>query len=200
MIGVPIVRYALLRVRRRIALADDAAGLGLEQLAGPDFVDVVGGVEAFLRETAPGAVDGVQLVGERVEDTARMLRARWRLGEWPNEDLPAEMDLLAVLDDEAARAVFRDFLADAAHVRGNLEPSWYPALAAIAPVPRDDAVFRSLDERDAAALGTQGRLSPPAVAYAPYKPTEEKSSSWIHGPPVIMQLRWEVPWAVAEES
>jgi len=194
-------------------LADDvaavaAAGLGLEQLAGPDFIDVVGGVEAFLRETAPG-VDGL-LVGEHVEETARMLRARWQLGEWPNEDLPADMDLLSILDDSAARAVFRDFLADAAHVRGNLAmalqarpegPSWYPALATIAPstlapVPRDEAVFRSLDEKDAAdganSLGTQGRLSPPAVAYAPYKPTEEKSSSWVYGPPVIMQLRWEV--------
>ena len=161
-----------------------------------------------MRETAPG-VDGL-LVGEHVEETARMLRARWQLGEWPNEDLPADMDLLSILDDSAARAVFRDFLADAAHVRGNLAmalqarpegPSWYPALATIAPstlapVPRDEAVFRSLDEKDAAdganSLGTQGRLSPPAVAYAPYKPTEEKSSSWVYGPPVIMQLRWEV--------
>ncbi|KAK3896390.1 hypothetical protein C8A05DRAFT_20621, partial [Staphylotrichum tortipilum] len=165
MIGVPIVRYALLRVRRRISLADDAAGLGLEQLAGPDFVDVVGGVDAFLQETAPGA-DGARLVGERVDETAGMLRARWKLGEWPNQDLPADMDLLTVLDDAAARAVFRDFLADAAHVRGNLAmaqrarpqgPSCYPALAAFAPVPRDDAVFRSLDEQD----GAHGENPPP---------------------------------------
>jgi hypothetical protein len=209
LIGVPIVRYAFLRARRRITLPRDAAevGLGLEQLAGPDFVDVVGGVEAFLRETAP-ELDGV-LVGERVKETARMLRARWQPGEWPNESLPADMDLLTVLDDAAARAVFRDFLADAAHVRGILAmsalrarpdgPDWYPALAAeiapsLAPVPRDDAVFRSLDEKDAAGganpLGTQRRLTPPAVRYMPYQPTDEKSSSWIYGPPVIKKLRW----------
>ncbi|KAH6848213.1 hypothetical protein B0I37DRAFT_342539 [Chaetomium sp. MPI-CAGE-AT-0009] len=211
LIGVPIVRYAFLRARRRITLPDDATadglGLRLEELAGPDSVDVVGGVEAFLRETAPGVDD--LLVRERVEETVGMLRARWQPGEWPNEDLPADMDLLTVLDDSAARAVFRDFLADAAHVRGNLVmalgarpdgPNWYPALAAIAPslapVPRDDAVFRSLDEKDAAdganPLGTQRRLTPPEVSYTgvPYKPTEEKSSSWIYGPPVIKQLRW----------
>lgn len=210
LIGVPIVRYAFLRARRRIDLPDDAAAAGLEQLAGSDFVDVVGGVEAFLRETAPAGVDGL-LVGERVGETAGILRARWRPGEWPNEDLPADMDLLTVLDDSAARAVFHDFLADAAHVRGNLAmalrarpdgPDWYPALAAIAPllapVPRDDAVFRSLDEKDAAAgganpLGTQRRLTPPVVTYTPNKPIDEKSSSWIYGPPVIMPLRWEVP-------
>ena len=204
------MRYAFLRARRRIALRDDAAAAGLEQLAGSDFVDVVGGVEAFLRETAPAGVDGL-LVGERVGETAGILRARWRPGEWPNEHLPADMDLLTVLDDSAARAVFHDFLADAAHVRGNLAmalrarpggPDWYPALAAIAPslapVPRDDAVFRSLDEKDAAAgganpLGTQRRLTPPVVTYTPNKPIDEKSSSWIYGPPVIMPLRWEVP-------
>ncbi len=203
LIGVPIVRYALLRVRRRIALDDDAAaGLDLEQLTGPDFVDVVGGVEAFLRETAPA------VVGERVEETKRMLRARWRLGEWPNEDQPADLDMLTVLDDAAAREVFRDFLADAAHVRGNLTMaqakgrSWYPGLAApapstLTPVLRDDAVFRALDEKDAADganfLGTQGRLSPPPIGIGPYRPREDKSSSWIYGPPVIKQLRW-VPW------
>jgi hypothetical protein len=202
MIGVPIVRYALLRVRRRISLADDAAGLGLEELAGPDFVDVVGGVDAFLEETAPRADRG-RLVGERVDETAQMLRARWKLGEWPNQDLPADMDLLTVLDDAAARAVFRDFLADAAHVRGNLAmaqrvrpegPGLYPGLEAFAPVPRDDTVFRSLDEADAVGsedpLGTQRQLTPPMVAYTYYEPKEDKSSTWIYGPPVMMELKW----------
>ena len=173
-------------------------------------MDVVGGLEAFLREMAPGRVDG-RLVGERVEETAALLRARWRPGEWPNEDLPVDIDLLTVLDKSAARAVFRDFLADAAHVRGNLAmalrarpdgPDWYPALAAIAPsvvaVPRNDAIFRSLDEKDSAAgganpLGTQRRLTPPEVTYTPNKPIEEKSSSWIYTRPVIMQLGWELP-------
>jgi len=201
LIGVPIVRYAFLRARRRIAWPDDAAaaaaadlGPGLEQLAGPDFVDVVGGVEAFLRETAPG-VDGL-LVGERVEETAGMLRARWRPGEWPNEDLPADMDLVTVLDDSAARAVFRDFVADASHGRDNLAMALraQPDGPDLAPVPRDDAGFRYLGEKTRAGganpLGTQRRSSPPAVAYAPYKPTDEKSSSWIYGPPVVRQLRW----------
>jgi hypothetical protein len=204
LIGVPIVRYAFLRVRRRMTLPEDAAAAVLQQLAGPDFVDVVGGVEAFLRETA---VVGSGLVSECVKETAEMLRARWQPGEWPNEGLPADMDLLTVLGESAARAVFRDFLADAAHVRGNLAMAlrarpdrlgWYPALAAVVPsvvaVPRNDAVFRSLDEKAAAAgggnpLGTQRRLTPPTVTYTPNKPTEEKSSSWISGPPVIMQPR-----------
>ncbi len=203
MIGVPIVRYALLRVRCRISLPDDAAAAaatpGLEQLSGPDFVDVVGGVDAFLQETAPGA-DGGRLVGERVGETAGMLRARWKLGGWPNQDLRADMDLLTVLDDAAARALFRDFLVDAAHVRGNLVmaqrarpegPNWYPGLEAFAPVPRDGAVFRSLDGADGEnPLGTQHQLTPPMVGYAPYNPNEDKSSSWIFGPPVTMQLRW----------
>ena len=179
---------------------------GLEQLVGTDFVDVVGGVEAFLRETAPGGADAA-LVDERVEETVGMLPARWQPGEQQNEDLPPDMDLLTVLDQEAARALFRDFLADAAHVRGNLAmalqprpdgPDWYPALAAIAPsvvaVPRNDAVFRSLDLTDAAAdsanpLGTQRRLTTPAVTFTPNKRTGEKSSSWIYGPPVIMRPR-----------
>jgi hypothetical protein len=56
-------------------------------------------------------------------------------------------------------------------------------------------VFRSLDEKDVASganpLGTQRRSTPPGVGYLPYEPTDEKSSSWIHGPPVIMQLRWK---------
>lgn len=117
------------------------------------------------------------------------------------------MDLLTALDDSAARAVLRD----AAHVRGNLTmdlrarsdgPDWYPALAAVsplfAPVPVNDAGFRSLDDKDAAAhganpLGTQRRLTSPVVTYTPKKPTDEKSSSSIYGPPVIMPLKWEVP-------
>jgi hypothetical protein len=210
LIGVPIVRYAFLRARQRITLPGDVTTTALEHLTGPDSVDVVGGVEAFLRETTPGGVDGA-LVGERVKETAEMLRARWQPGEWPNEGLPADMDLLTVLDKSAARAVFRDFLADAAHVRGNLTmalraqpdgPNWYPTLAAttpsIAAVPRNDAVFRSLDDKDTAAgganpLGTQRRLTPPTVTFTPNKPTEERSSSWIYGPPVIMQGRREVP-------
>lgn len=200
LLGVPIVRYAFLRARRRITLPDDAAtGLGLEQLVGPDFVEVVGGVKAFLQETAPG-VDG-SLVDERVEETAEVLRTRWELGEWPNNELPTDMDLVTVLDDAAARTIFSDFLADAAHVRGNLAmalrsrpdgPSWYPELAAItpspAPVPRDDAIFRSLDEKDTAGganpLGTQRRLEYPISSIKPYKSRDEVSSRWIYGPPI----------------
>nr|XP_036581461.1 uncharacterized protein CTRU02_08511 [Colletotrichum truncatum]KAF6789812.1 hypothetical protein CTRU02_08511 [Colletotrichum truncatum] len=93
----------------------------------------------------------------------RVLRTRWKLGEWSNEDLPAGMDLLTVFDDAAARTS----LETSWRTRRN----WYPELAALQPsltsMPRDETTFRSFDNEDIAddayLLGTQNLLIPPGV-------------------------------------
>ncbi|KAF6835739.1 hypothetical protein CMUS01_05669 [Colletotrichum musicola] len=166
LIGVPIVRYAFLRATQRIVLPN-SAGPELEQLAGPDFVDVAGGVKEFLQET------GVhwKLVNEQLEETKRLLRERWRPGEGPAEDLPADMKLLEVLNEAEARIVFKDFLADAAGVR-------------------NDAMFRSLEESDTAGgarpLGSQRRLEPPEVKLSGYRPLSDEGTSWLYEPPTMV--------------
>ncbi|KAM0321649.1 hypothetical protein ACHAQA_010005 [Verticillium albo-atrum] len=215
-IGVPIVRYAFLRARRRISITlsntDAATGLSehLGHLVGPDSIEVVGGVEAFLRKTLDmSEVDHQGLLNDAcssVEETKTKLRTRWCLGEWPNADLPADMDLLKVLDDGAARAILKDFFADATHTQGALavavrdhdspvEPlsRWYPELAAIspslAPVPRDGALFRSLNEKHtvggSSPLGTLRQLELPNP-YKTRKNNIQKSSTWIYTPPIIV--------------
>ncbi|KAF6829514.1 hypothetical protein CPLU01_07920 [Colletotrichum plurivorum] len=166
LIGVPVVRYAFLRARQRIVLPD-GAGPELEQLAGPDSVDVAGGVKEFLQDTG---VDW-KLVDERLEETNRLLRERWRPGEGPAKDLPADMKLLDVFEEAEARIVFKDFLADAAGVR-------------------TDVIFRSLEERDTAGgarpLGSQRRLEPPEIHLSGYRPRSDEGTSWLYGPPTMM--------------
>ncbi|KAF6804708.1 hypothetical protein CSOJ01_09997 [Colletotrichum sojae] len=166
LIGVPVVRYAFLRARQRIVLPG-GAGPELEQLAGPDFVDVAGGVKEFLHETG---VDW-KLVDERLEETKRSLRERWHPGEGPAEDLPADMELFEVLNEAEARIVFKDFLADAAGVRNG-------------------TVFRSLEESDTAGgarpLGSQRRLEPPEIHLSGYRPRSDEGTSWLYGPPTMV--------------
>lgn len=102
------LRYAFIRAQRRVPAnferdSEISAGL-LDELVGPASVKVVGGLQEFLRETAPHVDSSVveRLLNEMEED----------LGKNKPADLAPGMKHLAVLDDENSRAVFREFFED----------------------------------------------------------------------------------------
>lgn len=111
-LGVPFVRYAFLRARRRIAWSD-IAGSDLEAMVRPECVEIVGGVKEFLRETTPNADGGS--VDARMDDAVRVFRKRWPAGLGP------DMDFISLLDDGTARSILKDFLRDTVYVRKNLK-------------------------------------------------------------------------------
>lgn len=209
-IGVPAMRYALLRARQRITLVDRTTSPGngtptFEKLTSPEYIDMVCGIKEFLQITMPAADHAP--IESQVESTLQCLRTRWRVGRWPHGAFPSDMDLLTTLDDAAARTMLRDFLADAAHVKNNLEGAqglsqshgclWYPELQSPAPRGgprrlRDSNVFRSLSEKDTAGganpLGTTRPVAPPEIVPGPVYPEPgEESSTWIDGPPKVIK-------------
>ncbi|KDN70931.1 hypothetical protein CSUB01_03745 [Colletotrichum sublineola] len=209
-IGVPVIRYALPRARWRITLTDRATSPGngtptFEQLASPDYVDMVCGVKEFLQETMPAA-DHASFESQ-LESTLQCLRTRWRVGSWPHGAFPADMHLLTTLDDVSARDMLSDFLADAGHLRDAIEDAqgssqshgspWYPELQSLAPRggprrPRDRKVFRSFSEKEtrrgAKPLGATRPVVPPEIVPGPMYPEPgEESSTWIDGPPEVIK-------------
>ncbi|KAM0278615.1 hypothetical protein ACHAQH_005090 [Verticillium albo-atrum] len=84
-IGVPFVRYALVRTLKRLEWPlpkgtgeDVDLGTLVHRISG--YIEVVGGVRAFLRETAPAA--DVDLAERRLDESARVLRERWPEALW----------------------------------------------------------------------------------------------------------------------
>ncbi|GAB1317085.1 Proteophosphoglycan ppg4 [Madurella fahalii] len=179
-LGVPFVRYAFLRARKRIAWPD-IADSSLETLVRPESIQVVGGVKEFLRETAP-EVDEL-LVDACFDDAVNVLRERWPAGLGP------DMDFISLLDDGTAQSILKDFLQDAVYVRENLrmamqgmprDRNWYPELLAESSrynlrsrrgtaevtesATRNGAVFKSLHDLDVQgqnSLGTERPVTPP---------------------------------------
>lgn len=120
-----IIRYAFVRARDRVTFSDLSVAEIREELdLGPGKVDVVGGLDEFLRATAgPGAVVDAALVERRLEELVRDLAERpahdpaRRLGQ---ARLGTGMEWLSVLGRDEACDMLRDFFEDAAFVRRNL--------------------------------------------------------------------------------
>jgi hypothetical protein len=109
--GLPLVRHAFLRVKERIELPDgpeEAAAL-----AAPEYLEVVGGVKEFLRETAPSFDEGT--VDARLDELELAMQEQWPGRRGPRKSF------LSVFDEETARSVLGDFLRDAMRVRENLK-------------------------------------------------------------------------------
>ncbi|KAI1366697.1 hypothetical protein F5Y08DRAFT_351128 [Xylaria arbuscula] len=169
---VPYIRYAFIHTRRRIEINDEAIlpPTLIEEMSGPNYVKVVGGLVEFLQETA--ALDDSALIKELLEDRISILK-----GRWPTE-LPPEMEYLSVLEEKDARAVFGDFLKNAAADRENLrsameimpeEDKWYPDLLrkddsqVSRPSVQRPAVFKplpALKAGDPNPLGTEAKQWP----------------------------------------
>ncbi|KAF5008050.1 hypothetical protein FDECE_5632 [Fusarium decemcellulare] len=102
-------RYAFIRARRRIS-AEHLRGQGdmsthlLDALVQPASLDVVGGLQEFLLETAP--CTDTALVKRLLEE------AENDLGKGNQASLAPGMRRLSVLNDDDARTVFMGFLAD----------------------------------------------------------------------------------------
>lgn len=110
-LGLPFVQYAFLRARKHITCYDPA-GPTLDTLVQPEYIEVVGGVKEFLRETAPEVDE--RLVDACFDDTARVLRDRWLA------ELGPDIDFISLLDDATARSILKDFVQDATYVKENL--------------------------------------------------------------------------------
>jgi hypothetical protein len=110
-LGLPFVRYAFLRARKHVACYDPA-GPTLDTLIQQEYIEVVGGVKEFLRETAPEVDE--HLVDSRFDDTVRVLRDRWLAEPGPT------IDFISLLDDATARSILKDFVQDATYVKENL--------------------------------------------------------------------------------
>ncbi|KAM0254535.1 hypothetical protein ACHAQJ_006695 [Trichoderma viride] len=102
-------RYGFIRARHRIPaghLRGDAemSTTLLNTLVGPASLEVVGGLQEFLRETAPH-IDATLV--ERLLDSTEN-----ELDKTKTRSLAPGMKRLSVLDDDDARTVFRGFLTD----------------------------------------------------------------------------------------
>ncbi|OIW23584.1 hypothetical protein CONLIGDRAFT_649611 [Coniochaeta ligniaria NRRL 30616] len=149
------IRYVFVRARERVAFTHLSPREIREDLdLGPDKIDVVCGLDTFLRETAPpGTVVDAALCQRRVEEVARDLASQPQQAK-----LGAGVEWLAVLGREEACDMLRDFLEDAAFVRRNLRVAmeedpegrnWYPELLREGSrhnesETRNQEVFRSL--------------------------------------------------------
>ncbi|KAF7552218.1 hypothetical protein G7Z17_g4465 [Cylindrodendrum hubeiense] len=98
-------RYAFFRARRRMPMSnfqreDETSAAALDALVGPASLEVVGGLQEFLHETAPhiDAAFVKRLLSEVEKDMARKTVEA------------SGIDQLAVLGPDDARAVFRDFI------------------------------------------------------------------------------------------
>ncbi|PGH12455.1 hypothetical protein AJ79_04291 [Helicocarpus griseus UAMH5409] len=112
----PFLRYAFIRVRRRIEFsrANNAAASSerLLELVRPENVEVVGGLEEFLQQTAPD-VDA-RLLDRPLKNVEQTIRGRWET------KLPRGREYLSVLKESEARQILQDFLEDATFGRENL--------------------------------------------------------------------------------
>lgn len=114
------IRYAFVRARERVSVEDRSVAEIRSLDLGPRTLDV-GGLEEFLRDTAPG-VDKA-LVRRRLEELARDVadsprhEPANRLGQ---ARLGPGMEWLSVLGHAEACDMLRDFFEDAAFVRRNL--------------------------------------------------------------------------------
>ncbi|KFY66617.1 hypothetical protein V497_00844 [Pseudogymnoascus sp. VKM F-4516 (FW-969)] len=125
--GLPCSRYAFLRVKERVELPDGPED-DVDAFSSPEYLEIVGGVKEFLRETAPTFDE------EAIDGRLVALELAWR-EEWPV--YRGRKSFLSVLNEQTARSVLKDFLRDAMRVRGNLkaamlempeEERWYPEL------------------------------------------------------------------------
>ncbi|KXX74449.1 hypothetical protein MMYC01_208610 [Madurella mycetomatis] len=169
-LGVPFVRYAFVRARKRIAWSDIASS-SLEALVRPEYIQVVGGVKEFLRETAPEVDD--RMVDTRFDDAVRAMRERWPVGPGP------DTDFISPLDNDTARSVLKDFLQDTIYVRKNLRMamqamprvssrynlrSRLQIVESVESATRDRTVFKSLYDPDVQRqnpVGTERPVTPP---------------------------------------
>ena len=106
--GLPFIRYSFIRFRRSIPLGDS------QRPVGPEYVEVVGGAEEFLRETASES-DLDESIMDAVMDSTekRMVVRPWR-------KLKRGMRYVSTLAEYEARSIFGDFVDDAAFVRENV--------------------------------------------------------------------------------
>ncbi|OBT55261.1 hypothetical protein VE04_05182 [Pseudogymnoascus sp. 24MN13] len=134
--GLPLVRYAFLRAKERVELPDEPEE-AVDALTAPEYLEVVGGVKEFLRQTAPSFDEGT--VDARLDELKSAMKE-----QWPGRRGPGK-PFLSVFDEQTARSVMGDFLRDAMRVRENLkiamfempeEERWYPELLAGLPKSR----------------------------------------------------------------
>ncbi|KAI1118226.1 hypothetical protein F5Y14DRAFT_399676 [Nemania sp. NC0429] len=169
--NVPFIRYAFLRTRQLININDETShsASALDDIVGPDHVEVVGGLAEFFTETT--GRDETSLINRLLEDAARVLKSRW-----PTTGLGPGMDYLSVLDESHARSILRDFIENTAAVRRNLKSameakpednSWYPDLLkggsaqSMRQPESDSAIFKSLvdgEEEDPNLLGPERKV------------------------------------------
>ncbi|OBT61049.1 hypothetical protein VE03_09161 [Pseudogymnoascus sp. 23342-1-I1] len=185
--GLPLVRYAFLRVKERVELPNGPE-VTTDALTAPKYVEVVGGVKKFLRETAPSFDEGS--VDARLDELKLAMEEQWPETRGPSKPF------LSVFDEQTARSVLGDFLRDAMRVRENLraamlempeEERWYPKLltaqagsrprkrrrvdtsarSSAGPSPRGDSVFRALydpEVQELLLLGADTPALPPLVS------------------------------------
>ncbi|KAL5350889.1 hypothetical protein ACLOAV_004462 [Pseudogymnoascus australis] len=124
--GLPLVCYAFLWVKERVELPNGPEET-TDTLAAPEYLEVVGGVKEFLRETAPTFDEGA--IDTRLGELESAMRE-----EWPG--YRGRKSLLSVLNEQAARSVLTDFLRDAMRVMENLK-------AAMLEVPEGELMARN---------------------------------------------------------
>ena len=110
--GLPLVRYAFLRVKERVELPDGPEEAA-EALAALEYLEVVGGVKEFLRATAPSFDEGT--VDAHLGELELAIQEQWPGRRGPRKSF------LSVFDEQMARSVLGDFLPDAMRVRENLK-------------------------------------------------------------------------------
>ena len=174
--GLPLVRYAFLRVKERVELPDEPEE-AVDALTAPEYLEVVGGVKEFLRQTAPSFDEGT--VDARLNELKSAMKE-----QWPGRRGPGK-PFLSVFDEQTARSVMGDFLRDAMRVRENLkiamfempegkltmrkrflrpvsltacflEERWYPELLAGLPKSRPRK-RRRVDPRARSSAGSSAR-------------------------------------------
>ena len=91
--GLPLVRYAFLRVKERVELPDGPEEAA-DALAAPEYVEVVGGVKEFLRETAPSFDEGA--ADDRLDELELAMQERWPRRRGPRKSF------LSVFDEQTA--------------------------------------------------------------------------------------------------
>lgn len=96
--GVPFVRYAFVRIRRQIRVSE-------QRLVVPEYVEVVGGAEEFLGETAPYLTKSV--IDKAMDDTEK------RMNTQPWRRLKRGMRYVSTLAKDEAWSILKDFLEDA---------------------------------------------------------------------------------------
>lgn len=125
---IPYIRYVFFRTRRQIEINEQTtrSSTFVEEITGPDYIEVVGGLTEFLQETAN--FNNSALVEELLEDRIKTLK-----GRWPTE-LQSGMSYLSVLDESDARTVLGEFIRNAAVERENLRGAMEARPEGISPV------------------------------------------------------------------